>query len=68
MTKEEKVVWERLRQRLDGSHEEIKELTKLAADPESASYRHIIENDIAHETKLRDTIASTIGDWPKRAE
>ena len=66
MTKEEKVVWDRLRQRLDDSIQEIEELKKLAADPETASYRQVIEDDIAFETKLRDRIASAIGDWPKR--
>jgi hypothetical protein len=68
MTNEEKVVWKSLRQRLDDCHEEIKELKTLAAGPESASCRHIIEADIAFETKLRDKITSAIGDWPKRAE
>jgi len=64
MTKEDKLVWDELRKRLDASHEEIKELTKLAADPESASYRHLVEADIGFETKLRDRIQSVIGDWP----
>ena len=64
MTKEEKVVWDRLRKRLDDSSEEIQELRKLAADPESASYRQSIEDDLAFEIKLRDKLQSIIGNWP----
>ncbi|WP_292533124.1 DUF5681 domain-containing protein [Methylocystis sp.] len=64
MTKEEKVVWDSLRQRLEDCHAEIEELQKLAADPESESYRHIIEGEIAFETKLRDRIANTVGEKP----
>lgn len=64
MTKEEKVIWDRLRERLDDSNDEIAELRKLAADPESASYRDIVEQDIQFETKLRDRIQGVIGDWP----
>jgi hypothetical protein len=66
MTKEEKGVWDSLRQRLEDCHAEIKELQKLAADPESENYRHIIEGEIAFETKLRDRIAGVIGEWSKR--
>jgi hypothetical protein len=65
-TKEEKVVWEQLRKRLDDCNEEIRELKKLAADPESTDYRLVIEDDLAFVEKLRDRIASAIGDWPKR--
>jgi hypothetical protein len=66
MTKEEAVVWDRLRLRLDDSIEEIEAMKKLAEDPESESYRQAIEDDIAFEIRLRDMIASAIGDWPKR--
>jgi hypothetical protein len=64
MTKEEKIVWDSLRQRLEDCHAEIEELQKLAADPESESYGHIIEDEIAFETKLRDRIANTVGEKP----
>ncbi|PWB90474.1 hypothetical protein C5688_10775 [Methylocystis sp. MitZ-2018] len=64
MTKEEEIVWDSLGQRLEDCHAEIKELQKLAADPESASYRHITEGEIAFETKLRDRIANAIGEKP----
>ena len=66
MTKEEKVFWDRLRKRLDDSSEEIQELRKLAANPESASYRQRIEDDLAFEIKLRDKIQNAIGDWPHK--
>jgi hypothetical protein len=41
-TKEEKVVWDKLRRELDESVESIRELKELAADPESESFRHIV--------------------------
>ena len=65
-TKEDKLVWDRLRKRLDDSEQEIAELKRIAADPKSADYRHIVEGDIAFEEKLRDRIKSVIGDWPER--
>lgn len=64
MTKEERVVWDRLRKRLDDRSEEIQELRKLAADPESASYRQSIEDDLAFEIKLRNKLQSIVGNWP----
>lgn len=66
MTKEDRAIWDELRKRLDDSREEIEELTKLAADPESASYRHIFEADIEFEKKISDRIQNAIGDWPYR--
>ncbi len=66
MTKEENVVWDRLRKRLDDSLEAIQELKKLAAAPETGSYRQPIEDDLAFEIKLRDMIQSTIGGWPNK--
>ena len=64
MTKEEKVVWAKFRERIDECNDGIVELKQLAADPEAASYRHIIEDEIKFETTLRDRIQSVIGDWP----
>jgi len=29
-------------------------------------FRHFIEDDIAHEKRLRDIIVNAIGEWPKR--
>ena len=66
-TKEEKVVWDKLRRRLDESVESICELKELAAESESESFRHIVHDEIAFEEKIRDRIKRTIGDWPKRA-
>lgn len=66
LTREEKIVWDSLRKRLDDSNDEIGELKKLAADSESASYLDIIESDIEFEAKLRERIRTAIGDWPHK--
>jgi hypothetical protein len=66
MTKEEKVVWDRMRARLDECDREIEELSAMLKKPKNKSLRHFIEDDIAHEKRLRDIIVNVIGEWPKR--
>jgi hypothetical protein len=66
MTKEEKVVWDQLRARLDECAREIEELSAMLKEHKNKRFRHIIEDDIAHEKRLRDIIVNAIGEWPKR--
>jgi hypothetical protein len=66
MTKEEKVLWESIRKRVDDSDEEIRELKTRANDPKSKSCRQAIEADIEFETKLQDRLRIAIRDWPHR--
>ena len=66
MTKEEKVVWDRLRARLDECDREIEELTAMLKDRTMKSARHFIEDDIAYEKRLRDMIAKALGEPQKR--
>ena len=62
MTKEEKVVWDRLRARLDECDREIEELTPMLKDRKNKRFRRFIEDDIAHEKRLRDMIAKALGE------
>jgi hypothetical protein len=66
MTKEEKVVWDRLRARLDECDREIEELTAMLKDRKNKRFRCFIEDDIAHEKRLRDMIAKALGEPQKR--
>jgi hypothetical protein len=63
-TKEDKVTWDSLAKRRDACDEEIREIKKLVVDPESAKYRHLLQEDLAFEEKLRALITNSIGEWP----
>jgi hypothetical protein len=58
--------WDRMRARLDECDREIEELSAMLKDRKSKRFRHFIEDDIAHEKRLRDIIVNAIGEWPKR--
>jgi hypothetical protein len=45
---------------------EIEELTAMLKDRTMKSARHFIEDDIAHEKRLRDMIAKALGEPQKR--
>ena len=66
MTKEEKVVWDGLRARLDECDREIEELTAMLKDRKNKRFRRFIEDDIAHEKRLRDMIAKALGEPQNR--
>ena len=66
MTKEEKVVWDRLPARIDECTREIEELSAMFKEHKNKRLRHFVEDDIAHEKRLRDIIVNAIGEWPKR--
>jgi hypothetical protein len=62
MTKEEKVRWDRLRARVEECDLEIKELTASLQDRKVKRFRRFIEDEIAHEKRLRDIIVRAIGE------
>ena len=62
ITKEDKVVWDKMRERLADCDDEINELNAMLANPKHKSFRHFIEDDIAHELKIRNIIISAIGE------
>jgi hypothetical protein len=55
-----------MRARLDECDREIEELSAMLKDRKSKRFRHFIEDDIAHEKRLRDIIVNAMGEWPKR--
>jgi hypothetical protein len=62
MTKEEKVEWDRLRARVEECDREIEELTAMLKERKNKRYRHIIEDDIAHERKIRAILVNAVGE------
>jgi hypothetical protein len=38
----------------------------MSKEHKNKRFRHFIEDDIAHEKRLRDIIVNAIGEWPKR--
>jgi hypothetical protein len=64
-TKEEKVVWDQARERLKECDREIEYLNAMLKDTKRKSHRHIIQDDILHEKRLRDIIVKAIGE-PRR--
>ncbi len=66
MTKEDKAEWDRLYDRVEESDREIAELTASLKNPKNRRFREIIEDDIAHEKKIRDMIVKAIGEPSKR--
>ncbi len=62
MTKEDKVEWDRLSARVDECDLEIAELAAMLKDPKNKRLRRILEDDIAHERRIRAIIVSAIGE------
>ena len=62
MTKEEKVVWDGLRARLEECDREIKELAAMLKDRKNKRFRRLIEDGIAHERRIRDMLANALGE------
>jgi len=62
MTKEDKVVWDRLRQRKHQCDQEICHLEELLRKEPDCSYRQIVLDEIDHEKRLKVMIAKTIPD------
>lgn len=65
-TQEEHAAWVWLAQRRDAAEEQIVELRKLLRRKRDDGMRHILEQEIAHETRFRDKIVDRIGIWPNR--
>jgi hypothetical protein len=67
MTKEEKVKWDRMYARVEECDQAIEEYTKEMKLRRNKRYRQIIEDDIAHERRIRAIIVNGIGE-PKRRD
>jgi DNA polymerase III psi subunit len=62
MTKEEKVKWDSMYDRIEECDRGIEELTAMLEDPEHACYRHTIEDDIRPEKHIRAIIVNAVGE------
>ena len=62
MTKEEKVEWDKMYARVEECDLEIEELTAMLKDRKNKRFRELIENDIAHEKRIRAIIVNAIGE------
>ena len=62
MTKEDKVIWDRLRDRKHECDREIAELEELLKDEPDHEHRRFILDDIEHERELRAMISKAIPD------
>jgi len=62
MTKEEKVVWDDLRERKRAFQEELAELEQLLRDEPDCSYRSHVEADIEHTKKMLEIVGRVIRD------
>ncbi len=66
VTRDQHAAWVWLAERREAAEEEIQLLRQDLAEEKDKRTRRIIEDQIAHETKLRDKIIDTIGIWPNR--
>lgn len=64
ITNEQKIQWDRMRQRVIDADLEIETMQKLLKERKNQKYRHIIEQDIAFERRIRQIIVSKIGEPP----
>ena len=62
MTKEEKVEWDRLYDRIEECDRDIAESIAMLAKRENKRYRKFIEDDIAHEKRIRDILVNAVGE------
>jgi hypothetical protein len=66
MTKEEKIEWDKMYARIEECDREIEMLTAMLADRKNKRYRHILEDDIAHERRIRAIIVEAVGEPKNR--
>jgi hypothetical protein len=65
MTKEDQVEWDRMYARIEECDREIAEMTASLKLRRNRRHRQFIEDDIAHEKRIRQIIADAVGE-PKR--
>jgi hypothetical protein len=66
MTKEEKVKWDRAYASVEECDREIAEMTAFLKLRKNQRYRRLIEDDIAHEKRIRQIIVNAVGEPNKR--
>jgi hypothetical protein len=65
-TKEEKAKWQRLYDRVEESDREIEYLTAQLKRTKSKGYRSMLEDEIAHERRVREIIVNGVGEPSQR--
>jgi hypothetical protein len=67
MTKEEKTEWDRMWDRVEECDRSIREATEHIKKCRNKQIRKFMEDDIAHEKRIRSTIVNAIGEPKRRA-
>ena len=62
----QKLKWEKLSDDLQRVEDSIADLQKLSSDPKNRDIKHLIEDDIASEITIRDSIRAALRGWRKR--
>lgn len=65
MTKEDQVEWDRIYVRVEECDRAIAEMTESLKLRKNKRYQQFIEDDIAHEKRIRQIIVDAVGE-PKR--
>lgn len=61
MSKEEKVVWDRLRKRLAECDEEIAKLQAMLKDPKNKKLVPVLQKDLEFERRLQTKLLAAVG-------
>ena len=62
----QKLKWEKLSDDLQSIEDSIADLQKFSADPKNRDIKHLIEDDIAFQTNIRDKIRTALKGWRRR--
>jgi len=62
----QKLKWEKLSDDLHSVEDSIADLQKLGADPKNEDIKHLIEDDLAFDTGIRDRLRTILKGWRKR--
>lgn len=66
MTKEDKAEWDRMWDQVEECDRSIRELTEDLRQRRNQQIRKFIEEDIAHEKRLREIIVDAVGEPMRR--
>lgn len=66
MTKEEKIEWDKMLERLCDSRRSIEELKSMLKDQKNEKYLEHIKDDLVHEKSMEDLLTEALGNYGKR--
>ena len=64
----QKLKWEKLSDDLQDIEGSIADLEKLSADPKNRDIKHLIDDEIAFESNIRDRIRTALKGWRRRIQ